>query len=90
MVAWLKLGTIRPQSDTPSGTNNKQPRCMYLSNLHHRKEGDARSIFKQSEVGLNSEFFFSNTGCLTKVIDPSLSYYLFLGGREKSWIHTFP
>ena len=33
---------------------------------------DTRSIFKQSLTGLNSEFSFSQTSCLTKAEEPSL------------------
>ena len=50
---------------------------------------DTRSIFKQSLTGLNSEFSFSLTSCLTKAEEPSLPYYLpIAGGINK--IHTFP
>ena len=37
---------------------------------------DTRSVFKQSLTGLNSEFSFSLTSCLTKAEKPSLPYYL--------------
>ena len=39
---------------------------------------------------LNSEFSFSQTSCLTKAEEPSLSYYLPIAGRKNIWIHTFP
>ena len=43
---------------------------------------DTRSIFKQRLTGLNSEFSFSETSCLTKAEEPSLPYYLpIAGGR---------
>ena len=43
---------------------------------------DTSSIFKQILTGLNSEFSFSKTSCLTKAEEPSLSYYLpIAGGR---------
>ena len=39
-------------------------------------------IFKRNLTGLNSEFSFSLTSCLTKAEEPSLSYYLpITGGR---------
>ena len=39
-------------------------------------------FFKWSLTGLNSEFSFSKTSCLTKAEEPSLSYYLpIAGGR---------
>ena len=52
----------------------------------------ARSIFKRSLTGLNSEFSFSSTSCLTKAEEPSLSYYLPIKYHswEDNWIHTFP
>ena len=40
---------------------------------------DTRSILKRSLTGLNSEFSFSLTSCLTKAEEPSLSYYLTIG-----------
>ena len=41
-----------------------------------------RSIFKGSLTSLNSKFFFSLTGCQTKVEEPNLPYYLhFVEGR---------
>ena len=47
-------------------------------------------IFKRSLTGLNSEFSFSYTSCLTKAEEPSLSYYLpIAGGRIIGFIH-FP
>ena len=43
---------------------------------------DTRSIFKRSLTGLNSEFSFSLTSCLTNAEETSLSYYLpIAGGR---------
>ena len=51
---------------------------------------DTRSIFKWSLTGLNSEFSFSLTSCLTKAEEPSLSYYLpIVGGRIIGFI-PFP
>ena len=46
------------------------------------------TFFKRRLTGLNSEFSFSYTSCLTKAEEPSLSYCLpIAGGRI---IHTFP
>ena len=42
------------------------------------------NFFKRSLTGLNSEFSFSKTSCLTKAEEPSLPW------RENNWIHTFP
>ena len=51
---------------------------------------DIRSIFKWSLTGLNSEFSFSKTSCLTKAEEPSLPYYsLIAGGRIIGFI-PFP
>ena len=47
---------------------------------------DTRSIFKRSLTGLNSEFSFFYTSCLTKAEEPSLTH----SWRENNWIHTFP
>ena len=47
-----------------------------FTNPSARAGYDTRSIFKRSLTGLNSEFSFSLTSCLTKVEEPSLSYYL--------------
>ena len=51
---------------------------------------DTRSVFKRSLTGLNSEFSFSWTSCLTKAEEPNLLYYLpIAGGRIIGFIH-FP
>ena len=48
---------------------------------------DTRSIFKRSLKGLNTEFSFSKTSCLTKAEEPSLPYYLpIAGGRIFAFI----
>ena len=47
-------------------------------------------IFMRSLTGLNSEFSFSKTSCLTKAEEPSLPYYFTHSWRENNWIHTFP
>ena len=55
---------------------------ILFTNPSARAGYDTRSIFKRSLTGLNSEFFFSKTCCLTKAEEPSLSYYLpIAGGR---------
>ena len=51
---------------------------------------DTRSIFKRSLTGLNSEFSFSKTSCLTKAEEPRPPYYLpNAGGRIIGFI-PFP
>ena len=51
---------------------------------------DTRSIFKRSLTGLNSEFSFSKTSCLTKAEEHSLSYYLPIAGRRIIGFIPFP
>ena len=54
----------------------------YLPNHSARTGYGTRSIFKRSLAGLNSEFSFSLTSCLTKAEEPSLPCYLpIAGGR---------
>ena len=43
---------------------------------------DTRSIFKRSLTGLNSEFSFSCTSCLTKAEEHSLPNYLPIAGER--------
>ena len=47
-----------------------------FTNPSARAGYDTRSIFKWSLTGLNSEFSFSKTSCLTKAKESSLPYYL--------------
>ena len=54
---------------------------IIFTNPSARAGYDTRSIFKGSLIGLNSEFSFSKTSCLTKAEGSS---------RENKWIHTFP
>ena len=62
----------------------------YLPTPSARAGYDARSIFKRSLTGLNPEFSFSYTSCLTKAEEPSLPYYLpTAGGRIIGFI-PFP
>ena len=50
---------------------------MYVFNQPHllQAECDMGSILKWNTTGFNVEFFFE-TGCYTKVSEPSLPYYL--------------
>ena len=55
---------------------------ILFTNPSTRAGYDTRSIFKRSLTGLNSEFSFSLTSCLTKDEERCLSYYLpIAGGR---------
>ena len=49
---------------------------MYLPNNLHHLQDVTGSIFEWSATGLNLEFYFSWTGCYTKVKELTLSYYL--------------
>ena len=51
---------------------------------------DTRSIFKWSLTGLNSEYSFSYSSCLTKAEEPSLSYYLLIAGGRIFGFIPFP
>ena len=64
----------------------------YLPNPSARAGYDTRSIFflKRSLTGLNSEFSFSWTSCLTKAEEPSLPYYLPVAGGRIIGFIPFP
>ena len=62
----------------------------YLPNPSARAGYDTRSIFKRSLTGLNSEFSFSLTSCLTKAEEPSRSYYLPIDGGRSIRFIPFP
>ena len=47
-------------------------------------------FFKRSLTGLNSEFSFSLTSCLTKAEEPSLPYYLPISGGRIIGFIPFP
>ena len=47
-------------------------------------------IFKRSLIGLNSEFSFSSTSCLTKAEEHSLPYYLPIAGGRIIGFIPFP
>ena len=51
---------------------------------------NTRSIFKPSTTGLNSEFSFSQTGCLTKTKEISLLYYLAIAVGRIDGLISFP
>ena len=61
-----------------------------FANLSTQAGCDTRSIFKQSWTGLNSEFCFSYTGCLTKAKKPGMPYYLPIAGGRKIEFIPFP
>ena len=47
-------------------------------------------FLKQGLTGLNSEFSFSETSCLTTVKEPSLCYYLLIAGGQIVGYIPFP
>ena len=51
---------------------------IVFTNPSARVGHDTWSIFKRSLAGLNSEFSFTKTSCLTKAEEPSLSYYIYI------------
>ena len=63
---------------------------IIFTNPSARAGCDTRSIFKQSLTGLNSEFSFSLTSCLTKAEEPSLPYYLPIAGGRIIGFIPFP
>ena len=63
---------------------------IIFTNPSARAGYDTRSIFKRSLTGLNSEYSFSLTICLTKDEEPSLSYYLPIAGGRIIGFIAFP
>ena len=63
---------------------------ILFTNPSARAGYDTRSIFKRSLTGLNSEFSFSLTSCLTKAEEPSLCYYLPIAGGRIAGFIPFP
>ena len=63
---------------------------ILFTNPSARAGYDTMSIFKRSLTGLNSEFSFSYTSCLTKAEELSLSYYLPIAGGRIIRFIPFP
>ena len=63
---------------------------MHIYQDSTRAGYDTRSIFKRSLTGLNSEFSFFETSCLTRAVEPSLSYYLAIAGGRIIGFIPFP
>ena len=66
------------------------PKISIFTNPSSQTGYDTRSIFNRSLTGLNSEFSFSYTSCLTKAEELSLSYYLPIAGRRIIGFIPFP
>ena len=62
----------------------------YLPNPSTRAGYDTRSISKRSLTGLNSEFSFSKTSCLTEAEEPCLPDYLPIAGGRIIGFIPFP
>ena len=65
-------------------------KILVLTDPSTRTGSDIRSILTQSITGLSPDFSFSLTGCLTKVKESSLPYYLPIGGRRITGFIPFP
>ena len=63
---------------------------IIFTNPSARAGYDTGSIFKRGLTGLNSEFSFSWTSCLTKAEEPSLPYYLPIAGGRIIGFIPFP
>ena len=61
-----------------------------ISTLLHEQDATQSQFFMRSLTGLNSEFSFSLTVCLTKVKEPSLPYYLRIAGGRIIGFIPFP
>ena len=61
-----------------------------FANPSARPGYDTRLIFKRSLTGLNSDFSFSLSSCLTKAEEYSLSYYLPIAGGRIIGFIPFP
>ena len=69
---------------------NLKLNVILFTNPSTRAGYDTSSVFKWSLTGLNSEFSFSSTSCLTKAEEPSLSYYLPIAGGRIIGFIPFP
>ena len=87
---WTRI-TVSISCEYNHYTTGTSIRSMILfTNPSARAGYDTRSIFKRSLTGLNSEFSFSKTSCLTKAEEPSLSYYLPIAGGRIIRFIPFP
>ena len=70
--------------------NQKSVIIIIFTNPSARAGYDTKSIFKRSLTGLNSEFSFSKTSCLTKAEEHSPPYYLPIAGGRIFGFIPFP
>ena len=64
-------------------------RFIHLSNPSARGDVTQDQFLKRNLQSLNSEFFFSLTGCYTKVKENNLLFYLPLSGVRIVWFILF-
>ena len=62
----------------------------YLSTPPLEQDMTQGQFFKWSLTGLNSEFSFSYSSCLSKAEEPSLPYYLPIAGGRIIGFISFP
>ena len=86
LIQELMLYKFKLHCNTMKATKN----IIIFTNASARAGYDTRSIFKRSLTGLNSEFSFSKTSCLTKTEEPSLSYYSPIAGGRIIGFIPFP
>ena len=63
---------------------------MHLPIPMYKQDVTQDQFSKWSLTGLNSEFFFSEPSCYTKVKESSLSYYLLIVGGKIVGFIPFP
>ena len=63
---------------------------MHLPTPLHGQDVNQGQFFWRSLKGLNSEFSFCYTGCLTKATEPSLPYYLPIARAVYIYIYMQP
>ena len=87
-LSWLIQGQRHPCKITIAVLLNLRTYIYPTPPL--RQDMTQGQFFKQGLTGLNSEFSFSKTSCLTKAEEPSLPYYLPMGGERIIGFIPFP
>ena len=85
--------TFKKKTGTLKANNfnvRQSKQIIIFINPSDRAGYDTRSIFKRSLTGLNSEFSFSKTSCLTKAEEPSLPYHFPIDGGRMIGFIPFP
>ena len=84
---------ILPRNSSLCLNGFEYPECTHYHIYHPLRSGriwHKVNFFKRSLTGLNSEFSFSETSCLTKAKEPSLPYYLPIAGGRIIGFIPFP